>query len=243
MKETTHKVAGNSSTAHDRFRPSWGSSGRHSRRVSVNLTIYLNSNWTDCDKSKHLQISLVFHGRLKVAENSSTAHDRFCPSWAHQVGAVPEFLSSSCFTFSFFSLSFRNDLWCQRRHHQIECKTGYVYRCLKRLKHAAAWCSIFSGLRTSQTKDSARFQLNKFRSKIAFPATIQYGKGFSESRNFQPEARRKGEKCSAVEPFRCLDAMPTAGSTRVGILPGCPSLERGSREGKGICQHMRARLT
>ncbi|KAG5452713.1 hypothetical protein CSKR_102140, partial [Clonorchis sinensis] len=35
-------VAENSSTAHDRFRPSWGSSIRRSPRVSVNLMFYLN---------------------------------------------------------------------------------------------------------------------------------------------------------------------------------------------------------
>ncbi|KAG5453162.1 hypothetical protein CSKR_106990, partial [Clonorchis sinensis] len=35
---------------------------------------------------------------------------------------------------------------------------------------------------------------------------------------------------SAVRPFRCLAAMPPKGSTRAGILPGCPSLDRGSRE-------------
>ncbi|KER26481.1 hypothetical protein T265_06272 [Opisthorchis viverrini] len=35
--------------------------------------------------------------------------------------------------------------------------------------------------------------------------------------------------CSAVAPFRCLAAMPPEGSTRAGILPGCPSLGRGSR--------------
>ncbi|KAG5442553.1 hypothetical protein CSKR_108755 [Clonorchis sinensis] len=29
---------------------------------------------------------------------------------------------------------------------------------------------------------------------------------------------------------RCLAAMPPEGSTRAGILPGCPSLDRGSRE-------------
>ncbi|KER30853.1 hypothetical protein T265_02784 [Opisthorchis viverrini] len=40
IKETTHKVAENSPTAHDRFHPSWGSSGRHSPRVSVNLMLY-----------------------------------------------------------------------------------------------------------------------------------------------------------------------------------------------------------
>ncbi|KER34201.1 hypothetical protein T265_00064 [Opisthorchis viverrini] len=37
MKGATHRVAKNSSTAHDRFRPSWGSSGRRSPRVSINL--------------------------------------------------------------------------------------------------------------------------------------------------------------------------------------------------------------
>ncbi|KER21079.1 hypothetical protein T265_10521 [Opisthorchis viverrini] len=52
--ETTHKVAENSSTAHDRFRPSWGSSGRRSPRVSVNLIFYLNSNGTGCDKYPQL---------------------------------------------------------------------------------------------------------------------------------------------------------------------------------------------
>ncbi|KAG5453182.1 hypothetical protein CSKR_112744, partial [Clonorchis sinensis] len=34
----------------------------------------------------------------------------------------------------------------------------------------------------------------------------------------------------AVTPFRCLAAMPSEGSTRTGILPGCPSLDRRGRE-------------
>ncbi|KER27623.1 hypothetical protein T265_05345 [Opisthorchis viverrini] len=55
--ETTHKVAENSSTAHDRFRPSWGSSGRRSPLVSVNLTFYLNPIWTIFEK-------FGFHERL-----------------------------------------------------------------------------------------------------------------------------------------------------------------------------------
>ncbi|KER28131.1 hypothetical protein T265_04967 [Opisthorchis viverrini] len=60
-KETTHKVAENSSTAHDRFRPSTsGSSGRRSPRVSVNLMIYLNPNSTVFEKYTHLQINMVF---------------------------------------------------------------------------------------------------------------------------------------------------------------------------------------
>ncbi|KAG5442396.1 hypothetical protein CSKR_103633 [Clonorchis sinensis] len=45
-KSDEQTVAENSSTAHDRFRPSWSSSGRRSLRVSVNLMFYLNPNWT-----------------------------------------------------------------------------------------------------------------------------------------------------------------------------------------------------
>ncbi|GAA56759.1 endonuclease-reverse transcriptase [Clonorchis sinensis] len=41
--------------------------------------------------------------------------------------------------------------------------------------------------------------------------------------------------CSAVAPFWCLTAMPPKGSTRVGILPGCSSLVKGSREAEHNC--------
>ncbi|KAG5441965.1 hypothetical protein CSKR_110776 [Clonorchis sinensis] len=44
IKETTHKLVENSSTAHDRFHPSWGSPGGSSLRVSVNLMFCLFSN-------------------------------------------------------------------------------------------------------------------------------------------------------------------------------------------------------
>ncbi|KER30240.1 hypothetical protein T265_03295 [Opisthorchis viverrini] len=50
-------VAENSSTAHDWFRPSWGSSGRRSPRVSVNLMFYLNLNWTVFERYTLLRIS------------------------------------------------------------------------------------------------------------------------------------------------------------------------------------------
>ncbi|KER23228.1 hypothetical protein T265_08841 [Opisthorchis viverrini] len=43
---TPREVAENPSTAHDRFHPSWGSSGRHGPRVSVNLMFYLKPNCT-----------------------------------------------------------------------------------------------------------------------------------------------------------------------------------------------------
>ncbi|KER29273.1 hypothetical protein T265_04111 [Opisthorchis viverrini] len=57
INEATHKCTEISSTAHNRFCPSWGSSDRRSRRVSFN---YLNPNWTVFEKHTHLQINLVF---------------------------------------------------------------------------------------------------------------------------------------------------------------------------------------
>ncbi|KAG5452439.1 hypothetical protein CSKR_112867 [Clonorchis sinensis] len=41
IRDIAMHVAENSSTAHDRFRPSWGSSGRRSPQVSVSLMFYL----------------------------------------------------------------------------------------------------------------------------------------------------------------------------------------------------------
>ncbi|KER27787.1 hypothetical protein T265_13721, partial [Opisthorchis viverrini] len=61
IKETTHKVAENSSKPMTRFRPSSsGSSGRRSSRVSVKLMFNLNPNWTVFEKYTHLQTNLVF---------------------------------------------------------------------------------------------------------------------------------------------------------------------------------------
>ncbi|KER26430.1 hypothetical protein T265_06345 [Opisthorchis viverrini] len=59
IKETTYKVAEDSSTAHDRFGPSRGSSGRRSPRASVNPMFYSNPNRTVFEKHAQLQINLV----------------------------------------------------------------------------------------------------------------------------------------------------------------------------------------
>ncbi|KAG5450792.1 hypothetical protein CSKR_101400, partial [Clonorchis sinensis] len=40
----------------------------------------------------------------------------------------------------------------------------------------------------------------------------------------------RGINRSAAAPSRCLSAMPPEGSTRAGMLPGSPSLDRESRE-------------
>ncbi|KAG5441154.1 hypothetical protein CSKR_102750 [Clonorchis sinensis] len=58
-QRTTHRVAENSWTAHDRFRPSWGSPGRRSPRVFVNLMFYLKPNCTKLANYTHLKANLV----------------------------------------------------------------------------------------------------------------------------------------------------------------------------------------
>ncbi|KAG5453958.1 hypothetical protein CSKR_110042 [Clonorchis sinensis] len=62
IRDIVTHVAENSSTAHDRFRPSWGSSGRRNPRVSVNLMFYLSPAWAVFEKYTNLQINLVLRG-------------------------------------------------------------------------------------------------------------------------------------------------------------------------------------
>ncbi|KAG5443195.1 hypothetical protein CSKR_110543 [Clonorchis sinensis] len=50
LSGVTVVVTENSSTAQDRFRPSWCSSGRRSPRVSANLMYYLNPDFTNFAK-------------------------------------------------------------------------------------------------------------------------------------------------------------------------------------------------
>ncbi|KER23903.1 hypothetical protein T265_08322 [Opisthorchis viverrini] len=65
-EETTHKVAESSPKAHDRFSPSWCSSGRRSPRVSVNLIFYLNPTLPRCrrvERQRQLSASSNNQGR------------------------------------------------------------------------------------------------------------------------------------------------------------------------------------
>ncbi|KAG5445994.1 hypothetical protein CSKR_108121 [Clonorchis sinensis] len=69
----------------------------------------------------------------KVTENSSTAYDWFCPSWSssgRRSSTVP------------VNLMF----YLKPNSYQV--------------KHEAAWCSTFSCPETSQTRDSAGFQVS-----------------------------------------------------------------------------------
>ncbi|KAG5449335.1 hypothetical protein CSKR_108423 [Clonorchis sinensis] len=67
-------VAENSSTTHDRFRPSWGSSGRRSSRVSVNLVFHLKPNCTKLEKYTHLQTNLVLQETHLEPSQSMSKH-------------------------------------------------------------------------------------------------------------------------------------------------------------------------
>ncbi|KER21171.1 hypothetical protein T265_10448 [Opisthorchis viverrini] len=63
-EKTTHKVAEKSSTAHDRFRPFWGSPDRRSTRVSVNLLFYLNPKLDYFREIHSLANQSGYHERL-----------------------------------------------------------------------------------------------------------------------------------------------------------------------------------
>ncbi|KER25792.1 hypothetical protein T265_06822 [Opisthorchis viverrini] len=77
------------------------------------------------------------------------------------------------------------------------------------------------------------------RSSVVREGT-QSGRKFTEHLNelvkstgqdsLRPVCLGQANNRSAVTPFRCLAATPHEGDTRAEILPGLPSLDRGSRE-------------
>ncbi|KER25725.1 hypothetical protein T265_06895 [Opisthorchis viverrini] len=77
VKETTQKVDENSWIAHDRFRPSWGSSDRCSPRVSLNLMFYLNPNWTVFEKYTHQKREIQLTKKY-LKKNQSLYGDQMC---------------------------------------------------------------------------------------------------------------------------------------------------------------------
>ncbi|KER24116.1 hypothetical protein T265_08157 [Opisthorchis viverrini] len=65
MKETTHKVAENSSTAHDRFRPSWGSSACSIIIIIDSMTSVFNTD-ASLPYNHDLFESFIVKKRVKV---------------------------------------------------------------------------------------------------------------------------------------------------------------------------------
>ncbi|KER33449.1 hypothetical protein T265_00753 [Opisthorchis viverrini] len=60
IRDIAMHVAENSSTAHDRLRPTWSSSGRRSPRGFVNIMFYLKPSCTKLAKYTRLRITLAF---------------------------------------------------------------------------------------------------------------------------------------------------------------------------------------
>ncbi|KER28408.1 hypothetical protein T265_04723 [Opisthorchis viverrini] len=147
IKETTHKVAEKSSTAHDRFRSSWRSSGPRSFRVSVNL----NPNWTVFENHTHFSFQQLF---------SSSQHSFF--------GSINSPYSDSLSLF-------------------------------------AGWRSYLV-LMLCLPKQGIQHKLDTLTPYVRYP-------------EFEPRHGRG----------HALLLSPEEG-TRAGILPGCASLDRGSRE-------------
>ncbi|KAG5444625.1 hypothetical protein CSKR_100729 [Clonorchis sinensis] len=101
-----------------------------------------------------------------------------------------------------------------RPSYIVRCESHWQDRTVDQLEHEAAWCSTFSCLKSSQTRDSAGFQWH-LKKSIG-----------GRKRSFLDASKLLNNR-SAVESLRCLTAMPPEESTRAGILPNCPSLDRG----------------
>ncbi|KER20603.1 hypothetical protein T265_10883 [Opisthorchis viverrini] len=68
LRIRSSKVAENSSTADDRFRRCWGSSGRRSPRIFVNAMFYSKPNCTKLAKCTHSQTNL-FLQKIQLEPN------------------------------------------------------------------------------------------------------------------------------------------------------------------------------
>ncbi|KER27704.1 hypothetical protein T265_05331 [Opisthorchis viverrini] len=90
---------------------------------------------------------------------------------------------------------------------------------------------------------SPRLVMKRLQSNCPAQQTSQrspsINKSLTHQGSTQPESVSLQSDCggaykdrnrAAIAPFRCLTAMPQEGSMRAGILPGCPSLDRGSGE-------------
>ncbi|KAG5442227.1 hypothetical protein CSKR_200184 [Clonorchis sinensis] len=84
-------------------------------------------------------------------------------------------------------------------------------------------------IRDSNLTSASRLPL----SRLGLPGSISavvFPSGGMTARHRKDGYAPEGVNRSAVAPFRRLTALPPEGSTRAEILPGCPSLGRGSRD-------------
>ncbi|KER23129.1 hypothetical protein T265_14709, partial [Opisthorchis viverrini] len=119
----SHKITKNSSTAHDRFRPSWGSSVRHSPRISVNPMFHFNPKCTGLNTVIRLDGRATERCNIShiLAQQLTRRRTGICCLSPRPVSpflglislTVPEFPSTPCSTSTQNALFSRNTLICK----------------------------------------------------------------------------------------------------------------------------------
>ncbi|KAG5441010.1 hypothetical protein CSKR_101240 [Clonorchis sinensis] len=108
----------------------------------------------------------------QVAENSSTAHDRFRSSWDSSSRCSPRVSINLMFCLNPNWTDF--DKYTHLQINLVFARDSPETQLNLRFqpKHEAAWCSIFSCLETSQTGDSAVFQVSLSQNQIDLQISV-----------------------------------------------------------------------
>ncbi|KAG5449397.1 hypothetical protein CSKR_101160 [Clonorchis sinensis] len=193
MMETTHKVNENSSTTHDRFCPSSGSSGRRSPRVSKKggTGLGLSNSFQEPYDTKLRQASVKQRLRTHIKNHPAVAPFR-CPTAMPPEGSTRAGILPGCLSLDRGSQGFL---------------VGEAPRNKQVIKHTPFYDALVMTPYMNVLHDTKLRQAS-----------------------VKQRLRTHIKNHPAVAPFRCPTAMPPEGSTRAGILPGCLSLDRGSRQ-------------
>ncbi|KAG5442659.1 Phospholipase A-2-activating protein, partial [Clonorchis sinensis] len=184
----------------------------------VNLMFYLNPNWSDFDKYNHLQINLEEdlnrrHLLIYVFEMArwlKWLKREFTDRKVRDLGNLVV-SQLSCLLWMAWQLS---------TERVLQLNDYFFYF---NLRLRTFLTQHITSIRYFKVSTSA---ISGFLWDTFHPEDYKSGNSSREHR-FQPVL---GSFDVAVACFRCLTAMPPEGSTRDRILPGCPNLDRGSRE-------------
>ncbi|KAG5450060.1 hypothetical protein CSKR_113375, partial [Clonorchis sinensis] len=198
-----------------------GSSGKRGPRVSVNLMFYLRPNWTNLAKH-HKRVSQLGSRPPRVSLGTTTEISKYI------FLRVAEYSDSAQLVLPFLGLIRQGS------------KTVICTSLTKLNIHLFLECVFLNfpgySLTVTQMQANATKRLHKFRNRSHFSRDAKriYEKTYySHATSIVSTVTMVvyiESLCLPVAPFRCLTAMPPEGCTRAGILRGCPSLDRGSRE-------------
>ncbi|KAG5454321.1 hypothetical protein CSKR_109227, partial [Clonorchis sinensis] len=154
---------------------------------------------------------LAEHSAHNIAENFSIKHDRFRASWDSSGRHSPQVS---------VNLMFYLNPHCTELDKNAHSHVDWVFTedSSESLVYGVVQLNVLH-------RGRLMFQLvrcSRYRS-VFFLKETTHKVSESDTVNLDTNG-------SAVTPFRCLATTPPEGSTRAGILTGCPSLDRGSRE-------------